>query len=241
MAKVSGLLSHFFAGGYDISGDTSALDQVSGGPVALDSTGLNKAAKERIYGLRTGQMQVTSFFSTAVAGEHPAWSVLPRADEIGSFMVGSVLGNAAASINAKQLNYDPTRDATGNLTEKVTLSSNGYGLEWGIALTAGSRTDTVATAGAAIDNGASTAFGAQAYLHVTAITGTSVDLKVEHSADNLSWATLIDFGSVAAISAQRGTVAGTVNRYVRATSGTGTFSSVTFFVMINRNPIAVTF
>jgi hypothetical protein len=241
MAKATGLLSRFFVGGYNLSGDTSALDQIQGGPAVLDGTGLDKAAKERIFGLRDGSMAATTFFNAVAAAEHVALSALPRTDTIGTFMVGNVVGNPAASINAKQANYDPTRDTTGNLTEKTTLNANGFGLEWGIALTAGARTDATATAGAAVDNAASTTFGAQAYLHVTGFTGTSVDLKVEHSADNVSWSTLIDFGSVAAIGAFRGTAAGTVSRYVRATSGTGTFSSVTFMVSFMRNPIVVVF
>jgi hypothetical protein len=311
MAKTSGLASHFFVGGYDLSGDTSALDQIRGGPALLDVTSILKSAHERLGGLADGSMQFTAFFNNGPGAEHVALSPLPRTDTIGSYMAGSTLGNPAASINAKQVGYDPTRDTNGNLTEKVQLQANGYGLEWGVALTAGPRTDTVATTGTAVDSGAGfstpavpasttpvtntsplpatvvisggtltnvsvggatvgtgdgtytvpagstisitysvaptwtwtlvTTFGAQAYLHTTAFTGTSVDVKIEHSADNSTWATLLDFGSVSAIGALRATVAGNVNRYLRATTGAGTFSSITFFINCNRNPVAVSF
>lgn len=311
MSKTSGLGSSFFVGGYDLSGDTSSLDQVRGSVAALDVTSIKSFAHERIYGLRDGDLQFTAFFNAGAGAEHVALSPLPRTDTIGTVVLNNTLGNPAASINAKQVSYDPTRDTSGNLTEKVDLQANGFGLEWGVALTAGPRTDTTATAGASVDQGLGfatpsvpasgtpvtntsplpasvvvsggtgtnvtingvaqgtfdgtytvpaggtisltytvaptwtwtlvTSFGAQSYLHVTAITGTSVDIKVEHSADNSTWSTLIDFGSQSAIGALRSTVAGTVNRYVRTTTGTGTFTSVTFAVSFVRNPVSVSF
>lgn len=311
MSKISGLNSSFFVGGYDLSGDTSALDMIKGGPALIDVTSIKVSAHERIPGLNDGDMQFTAFFNNGPAAEHAALSPLPRTDTIGTAILGNTIGNPAASINAKQVSYDPTRSTAGDLTEKVDLQANGYGVEWGIALTAGPRTDTTATGGSSVDSGAGfttpavpasttpvtntsavaasvvisggtltnvsvngvtvgtgdgtytvpagqtiaitytvaptwtwtlqSAFGAQSYLHVTAFTGTSVDIKVEHSADNSTWSTLIDFGSVSAIGPQRLTTAGTVNRYVRVTTGTGTFTSVTFACSFMRNPVAVQF
>ncbi|HEX3781716.1 MAG TPA: hypothetical protein VHX38_18795 [Pseudonocardiaceae bacterium] len=311
MSKTTGLASHFWVGAYDLSGDTSALDMIKGGPALLDITGLNKSAHERIGGLRDGDMQFTSFFNPSANAEHIALSPLPTSDTIGTFMSGGTLGNPMASINAKQINYDPTRGTDGSLTEKVELQANGFGLEWGVALTAGPRTDATATNGTAVDSGQGfsapavpasttpvtntsplpasvvisggtltnvsvngvtvgagdgtytvpagatiaitysvaptwtwtlgTSSGAQAYLHVTAFTGTSVDVAVQHSADNSTWSNLIDFGSIAAVGAQRLTATGTVNRYLRAITGTGTFTSITFAVNCCRNQIAVSF
>jgi hypothetical protein len=193
----------------------------------------------------------------------------------------------------------------------VDLQANSFGLEWGVALTAGPRTDTAATNGTAVDSGQGfstpavpasttpvtntsplpasvvisagtltnvsvngvtvgagdgtytvpagatiavtysvaptwtwtlgTTFGAQAYLHTTAFTGTSVDVAIQHSADNSTWSNLIDFGSIAAVGAQRLTATGTVNRYLRAITGSGTFTSITFGINCVRNQIAVAF
>src|SRR5262249_1830624 len=146
------------------------------------------------------------------------------------------IGNAAASLVAKQINYDPTRGTDGSLTIAVSAQANGYGLEWGEQLTAGLRTDTTATTGTTQDDSAGTSFGGQAYLQVTAFSGTSVQVLVEHSTDNSSWSTLIDFGAQSAMGALRSNVSNTttVNRYVRATTATGTFSSITFAVMFAR-------
>ena len=60
-------------------------------------------------------------------------------------------------------------------------------------LTPGVRTDTSAAAGTDLDNAASSAFGGQAYLQVTAFTGTDVTITLKHSTDNSTYTSLIAF------------------------------------------------
>ena len=175
---------NFYIGGYDLSGDVSALSQIGGGPAAGDVTPINSYGNQRIGLLRSGDLQFTTFFEysgpastpdfpattvpyvstyfvpvlVTIAGgtvtdvnvngtdmvltgdgtvllpalgsiavtytgdptwtwstqgtEHDALSPLPRTDTIGSYFRGTALLNACASIMGKQLNYDPTRDAT---------------------------------------------------------------------------------------------------------------------------------
>jgi hypothetical protein len=178
---------------------------------------------------------------TAVGGEHNVLSVLPRADEIASYLRGTALGNPAACVNGKQINYDPTRANTGALTTKVEVQASGFGLEWGIQVTAGLRTDTTATTGAAYDLGAGSTFGAQAYLQLVEFAGTSVDVKVTHATTSGgSYTTLIDFGALTAIGAVRGSAAGTVNEFLKITT-TGTFTYAVFSVVFMQNQSAVAF
>jgi hypothetical protein len=310
MAKQSGLGDNFYIGGYDLSGDVSALDKISGPIAVLDSTGINKSANERLFGQRDASMQFTTLFNftgttntpavpastvtaqntnawpvfvtitggtltfvfvngvqvgttagtyvvpagqtisitysvaptwawTGVLAEHNALSSLPTADEVASYFPGASFGGPAACVIGKQINYDGTRDNKGALTAQVEVDSNGFGMEWGLALTPGLRADTAATNGTGIDNGALTAFGAQAYFNLVAIIGTSVDIVVEHSVDNITYATLIDFGAQASVGSGRGSVSNTttVNRWVRVKT-TGTFTYAQFAVMFNRNLIA---
>lgn len=312
MSKTGGLGDNFYVGGYDLSGDVASLDQISGGPALLDVTPINTSAHVRIGGLRSGDMQFTSFFEysaavstpgvplttvpvvstynfpvlvtviggtgtqvningtnqgtfdgtyllpalgtiiltysgaptwswTLVGTEHNALSILPRTDTIATYFRGTTAGNAAASVNGKQINYDPTRDATGNLTLKCEVQSNGYGLEWGKQITAGLRTDITGTTGAAFDQGAGSTFGGQAYLQLTAFVGTSVDIKVRHcTTSGGTYADLIDFGSQTAVGAFRGTAAGTVNEFLKIVTS-GTFTYATFAVMFVQNSAAVVF
>jgi hypothetical protein len=145
---------------------------------------------------------------------------------------------------AKQINYDASRGDDGDLTFAVSAQSNGFGLEWGRSLTAGLRTDTAATNGTAIDTTASASFGAQAYLHVTAFTGTDCTITVEDSADNITFATVDSFTVVSGVTSERnvlGTTTETLDRYVRVSTTAGTFSSITFAVNLVKNTAAVSF
>lgn len=312
MSKQAGLGDNFLISGYDLSGDVASLDQISGGPDLIDVTAINKSAHERIGGLRSGDMQFTSFFNsggsatapsfpssgtaqatgyafpvivtitggtisdvsvngssvgtsdgsyvvpslgtitvtytgtpswtwTAQGTEHTALSSLPRTDVIATYLRGTTLGNPAACINGKQVNYDPTRDTSGNLTLKVQVQANGYGLEWGTQVTAGLRTDTAATTGTAYDLGSSGANGCQAYLQLVEFAGTSVDVKITHSSTSGgTYSTLLDFGSLSAVGAVRQTATGTVNEFLKVVT-TGTFTLATFNVVLVKNAIATVF
>lgn len=246
MPKRSGLGTAFYFGGVDLSGDTQSLD-IAGGPAALGLTSIDQSAYFREGGLRTGSMDITEFFNPDAGAAHATLSGLPTTDVILSFVVPSspaAIGDPAASLNAKQINYDPTRATDGSLTFKVSAQSNAYGLEWGQLLTAGKRTDTTATNGASLDTAASASFGAQLYLHVFSFTGTSVTVKLQDSADNSTFADVSGGGFTAATAAgaqriQLGATA-TVRRYVRIAT-TGTFTNAVFVVNMNKNKTATVF
>lgn len=153
MAKQSGLGDNFYVSGVDLSGDTASLGEIGGGIAQIDVTGINKSAYERIGGVRDGRMEWVSHFNDASGQAHPTLSSLPTTDRILTYCRGTSLGNPAASLVAKQLNYDPTRDNDGKLTFAVRAEGNAYGLEWGKQLTAGKRTDTTATNGTGVEFG----------------------------------------------------------------------------------------
>lgn len=169
---------------------------------------------------------------------------MPTTDQVLTYCRGTVLGNPAACLVAKQLNYDGTRTDSGEFTFAVNAAANGYGLEWASQLTAGLRTDTASTNGTGIDTAASAAFGAQAYLQVTAFTGTDCTVKIQDSADNVTFADIAGLGFTqitAGPASQRIATSNTatIRRYIRAvTVTTGGFTSITFSVAINKNPIA---
>ena len=158
-----------------------------------------------------------------------------------SYFRGQAIGNPAASLNAKQLNYDATRANTGELTFKVEGDGDGYGLEWGIQLTPGTRTDSAATAGAFYDNAAGSTFGGQAYFHLTAFSGTSVTIDIQSattSGGSYS-STGLTTTAMVAIGAQRLATSNsaTINRYLKVIT-TGTFSNAVFAVVFVRNQTA---
>ena len=245
--KQSGLGDNLYVAGYDLSGDVGSLEKISGGPAALEVTGIDKSAFERIGGPRDGMVDFTSFFNPSTDRAHDRLSTLPTTDVIVSYLRGTTLGNPAASLVAKQLNYDGARNDDGSFKFKVTAAANGYGLEWGRNLTAGKRTDTSAGNGTGVDGAASSSFGLQAYLHVFAFTGTSVTVKLQESSDDGAGDAYADvtggaFTAATGITSQRIATASnlTVERYLRVTT-TGTFSNAIFAVVVVRNEVAVSF
>lgn len=248
MSKQGGLGSAFYVGGYDLSGDVNSLGKISSPRDILDFTVVKDTGYERQYGLRSGEIDITSFFRgggdwgpgggtmTGLVGS-AGIALLPTTDEIATHFIGQALQNPAVSVNGKQLNYDPTRGNDGSLTLAVTVTGNSWGLEWGEQLTAGLRTDTTATTGPAITDAAQTAFGAQAYVHLTAFTGTSVTITIDHcTTSGGSYSALMATTAMTAIGAQRLSVSNTttVDQYLKVAT-TGTFTNAVFSVNFVRN------
>ena len=249
MSKQSGLGDRLFVAGYDFSGDIGSLQRIGGGPKPWDVTGIDKSAHERIGVTRDGEIGFNSFFNKATDRAHLRLSPLLTTDQILTYCRGTTLGNPAAAMIAKQINYDGNRGADGSFTFAVQALATTTGLEWGTQLTAGQRTDTAATNGTGVDFGTgSTLFGAQFYLHVFAsFTGTSVTVTIEESSDNGAgdaWTAVTGgaFTAASGVTTQRlETARGqTVERYLRVAT-TGTFSNAIFAVMASRNDSEVLF
>lgn len=139
--KVTGLGDNYYISGYDVSGATNSLSKISGSFNPLDFTDITQSAHARLPGLREGSIDFVSYLdTTSTTGAHALYSQLQTTDLISSYFVaagGMAVGNPAACMTAKQLNYDFTRQADGMLTANVSLVSNGFGLEWGNMLTPG--------------------------------------------------------------------------------------------------------
>ena len=241
LSKQSGLGDALYVGGYDLSGDTQSLGAIGGGPATIDVTGINKSAYERIGGIRDGRIEWTSYFNPDTDKAHPVLSALPTNDVHVLYCRGAALGSPAAAMVSKQINYDGNRGDDGAVTFSLQAQANGYGLEWGSLLTAGTRTDTAATNGTGIDTTESLSFGGQAYLQVTEFTGTDVTVKIQDSADNSSFSdvTGLSFTEITAgPTSERISISNTstIRRYVRAVTTTSAgFTSLSFAVSVVKN------
>lgn len=241
MAKQNGLGDNFYVDEFDVSGDIGSLSSISGPLTVQDITPINKSAMVRQGLLHDGSMSFGSFWNpTNVGTLNSAHDVLkgrPVTDRQCSYFRSTVLGAPVASLISKQINYDSNRNQDGSLTATTDVSANGFGLEWGVNLTAGIDTDTAGANGATVDLGASPtsfSFGWAAYLHAFSFTGTSVTFKIQDSADGTTWADLSGAGFTALTAAGRQRIASvsstaTVRRYARVVSS-GTFTNVTFAV-----------
>lgn len=248
MAKQSGLGDNIYIHGVDLSGDVGSLGNVRGGPATHEATGINKLAFERLFGLRDGAIEYSSYFNPAEGAAHPTLAALPTANQIITYCRGTTLGKPAACLTAKQLNYDPSRGADGALTFSIQAEAAENGLEWCEQLTAGLRTDTTAANGAGVDFGEATEFGLQAYLQVIAFDGTDATIKLQESSDGGGADTWADVtgGAFATVTsapgAQRIATARDlpVEQHLRVIT-TGTFTELVFSVAVNKNPVEVKF
>lgn len=256
MAKQSGLQQNLYVDGLDISGDTQSFSKLGGGCAVLEFTGIDKLAFERKGGLRDGGITATTFFNPGSlvfanplvdTGSHALLRQMPLTDRILTF--ADLQSGVGGAIVAKQGTYDATRAADGALTINVDAMANGFGFEWGDQLTSGKLTQGGAGNGTPLDSGAATTnFGAQAYLQVFNFVGTSAVVKIQSSTDN---AVGDPYADVAGLTFTTVTTAPTaeriqtgrtaaIERWLRVVT-TGTFSALTFAVMVVRNQTAVDF
>lgn len=251
MSKRTGLGMRVWIDGYALGGDFASLDSIQGGWAGQqDLTDVTQEANDRGLLQRTGSIEATIFFNDASNRAHSRFSPLTTTTHMYSLAMGTSVGSSIVNQMSYQIGYDPTRGADGSLTIKTSALSSVYGQEWCELLTAGERTDTGATAGAAFDGLAATAFGLQAYLQVLEFTGTDVTVKLQMD-DNSGFTTPTDVtgGGFTQITGgdplvQRIQTARdlAVERYLRVTTvTTGGFTSLTFVCSVAKNISEVLF
>lgn len=149
-------------------------------------------------------------------------------------MQGFGAGSQVILINGIQTQLSTTTAHNGSVDWSATAQTDGMTDFNGVTLV--DLSDATADASStSIDNGASTANGGVAHLHVTAFTGLTSDaIILEHSTNNSVWATLGTFQTVTAVGSERLVIAAgtTVNRYLRISddvTGTGACTRLVAF------------
>ena len=225
MAFTPGFNSRFFVGSQRWSVYARNID--AGVTVEqYDTSCLEDRAQVFLNGRTNGSVSLAMMLDMVGSGQFAlatTWEATPQPLTIGydgcalSAVAWMVLGNKSGSTISSPINDVVTAD--------VQVQPDG-GVDWGLVLAA---EEAIAddTNGTSVDNGASTANGGVAHLHVTGFTGlTSDDIIIEHSANNSTWATLGTFATVTGVGSERLTIAAgtTVNRYLRVVddvTGTG--------------------
>lgn len=232
MAFIHGKGAATLVNAYDLSAFFNTYDAAATADTAEVST-FGGSSKAYVAGLKDATLSLGGFFDGSAAAVDAVLSAAIGSSTLFTLAPAGAgtIGNRANLAQAYETGYTvsaPVGDA-------VTVSAEAQvsnGMASGIILAdLAARTATGNTT--VNDNGASSSAGAVAHLHVTAFTGTDVTIKVQHSADNSTWVDLITFTQLTAIGSERGTAAGTVNRYLRVNIA-GTFTSVTFAVALAR-------
>ena len=196
-----------------------------------ETTTFSKSAKTYITGLQDATISLGGLFDGDTdAVDEELTNVLGSNTGMVITVAPSgtlAIGDRTLSLTGKLTSYEisaPVGDVVSASSEFQADEGVGAGVSLH-ALTA----ETASSNGSTVDGLASSANGGFATLHVTANTNNNSGVfKVQHSSDNMTWADLVTFSTVATTvkTSERVTVASgtTVNRYIRSsftTSGTG--------------------
>lgn len=198
-----------------------------------ETTTFGKTAKTYIPGLADATLSLAGMFD----GAANAIDAVLAAALGGSALItvapagAGTIGNRASLAEALETSYGISAAVADAVSVSAEAQVTGGLLPGVILANLIARTATGNTA--ALDNAASTASGAKAFLHITAFSGTNVTIKVQESPDNSTWADLITFSQATGVTSQSGSATGTIDRYLRVNIA-GTFTSVTFAVALAR-------
>lgn len=248
--KTHGMGDQLWVAGYDVGGSTNSLNRINGGNTPFVVTDITQSAMARVGGQRDGGMEITTYWNPDVGASHDVYSPLPRADVIATYAHTTSIGGPSANVIGKQLNYDGDRAQDGGFLLTTTVESNGYGLQWAFQATAGKRTDSAATAAAAVtalDQGSASpgAFGLVMWVHVFSIGSGTPTIKLQESSDNsadaygdVTGATTGVVTAPTALRVQTGSI--DVERYLKVVT-TGTFTDLVFSVSVYRHRAATVY
>tara|TARA_R100000781_G_scaffold113680_1_gene82716 strand:+ start:1022 stop:1738 length:717 start_codon:yes stop_codon:yes gene_type:complete len=198
-----------------------------------ESTTFGNSAKTYIAGEKDGTISLTGFFdATADAVLQP---LLGGADlDLVMGIDGLDTGDSATFTKGNITNYAVSSPVGDIVATSVDVQSD-EGMWNGDVITASAFTTTAAQ-GSAQDNASSTANGCGAFLIVTSVSGTSPtgDVKIQHSADNVTYVDLITFTQATAATSEvkfvdSGT---TINRYIRVYNTIGGSSTPTINAIV---------
>ena len=238
MAKESGLNVRLYVEGKDMSGSANALDGAGYSQAMLETTPLNTSAATRITGLADGTLSVNGYFDTS---DDAPWAEdsgkLPSSDAVVLVALSSAVGDPSVGMNAKEGEFNVSRSSGSAISIASSFSGNGMGGEFGEMLTAHDDTHSSAGSGTVVDSGAASTSGGAGYVQVISLGSGSVVVNLQESTSSGgSYSNFMTFSTVAAAaapSAERLTMEGTVQRYIKVTT-TGTFSNAKIAVAFAR-------
>lgn len=235
MARL-GKFCRIFLEGYGLTTDISNVTDIGNVYDELEVSGYTQD-HNYLPGMADATIVLDGYFDDASGSTHTALKTITASQsKLVTVALGNnalpTLGDPAASMDAQEVNYTVSPPRDGVMMVNATFKNRGNNVEWGELLI-----DTSVTADgqtSSVDNGALSSAGAVAYLHITALSaGDTIVVKVQDSTNNSDWVDLITFAlDGSAVDAERATVSGTVNRYVRVDYDvTGT--DVSFPIAVN--------
>ena len=204
-----------------------------------DTTGLGDSFYETSPIGRTTLevVQEGAFFDTTANYSHAAFSgSLPSSPQSSARVMcvgfaGQTTGYPFVGFEGTYSNEYEVVAELGNLQKaNVTYTMTGKRSAGVILQPLATKTADWNTQSSSVDNSASTSGGGEGFMQVTAATGFSAFVgTIQHSADDTTFAALINFTDLTSVGAERKTVSGTVNRYLAFAGNVTGSGSITVF------------
>jgi len=225
----------FFVDGYNLSGDARTVGSLEQVYDEVSLHGWSEAVVNYVAGHKaTGiiDMQVLLNDASSGAFEQLKSAGADRASVLFGGGAEPTFGDPAYLIEVQQLKDVASFDAGAAVINVDLLPEAGNDHQPMGVVIHPENSINATTTGDSIDNGAGTTNGFHASLHITAQSSGNYEFKIEHSTNDIDWATLGTFtvdGS--AIGSEQLTGTGTVNQYVRfvATKTAGSVTPVCVF------------
>lgn len=240
MSFTHGKSAQVFWNGYNLTSYLHTVAVNATGDVAETSV-FGLSSKTFIAGLVNATLSVDGLFETTSGADVDLLNqalAASTAHVVLVFPQGDTLGNDAWGTVAIGTGFN----ITANLGSAVMVTGAAQCNVGAELLTShhplAASTDT--TASSSVDGGASTTTGGVGYLEVTAFNGTDITVKVQDSADNVTFADLLSFTAVTAANSKERkalSAGATVRRYTRD-GRSGTFTSCTYAMAFGRTPRA---
>lgn len=234
-----------YVGGYNLSGDARTVGTLENGVAEVDVSGWSEAVRNYLSGgvwmsgIRGLQVLMNDTTGQAYArlknaGTQEAVSILfggggEPAIPDPAYLIPAIHMNSVAGLD------NSAGVLTGDFDVDAGTKGTGTQKPFGVVLHPQTSLNT-ATNGASHDNGAATAAGWSANVHVVAAAGGACVLRLQHSTDDSAWSTLATFtANGQSVTSEHISATGTVNRYVRFSLVSIAAGSVTPVVTFARN------
>lgn len=235
MSRIHSKNSRVLVNEYSMSADITGYTCTHNRNLSPVTTLVDEGMKH-IPGLLSGAMGLRAVFDTSATSLYTITRTAVGTDDGYLVLVapeGLTVGTPAFTTVSDLSGLTADAAVADAVSTTIDATPDG-GVDWGPilhALTA----ETATADGTSVDETSATSNGGIAQIHVTAFSGlTNIIVKAQHSSDNSNWSDLATFATVTALTKERKTFTGTVNRYVRASwtvTGTG---SCTFAVALGR-------
>lgn len=235
MAAVHGKGTKVLVDEYDLSSSLNSCDWSRSCETA-ETTTFGNDSKTYIPGLKDGTISPSGLFESTAGKSDPVLATALGA-AAGQLVAILLQGGAAANERVKfGKSFETDYSISSPVGDVVSCSAEfqGSGGIWGGVLLEPLTAKTATGNGTANDNAASSTGGWVAQLHCTAASGTdeTLDVAIEHSADNNTYVELDAFAQLTAVGKEQLSGTGTVNRYVRATRTIGGTDTPTFTYIV---------